>query len=79
MSQYSIFRDSTVVKNIIYVNVLLYLLTILLYLTSGINLEQVLGMHYMGSIGSYKPWQLLTHFFMHSTLVLNEQGQKFHR
>lgn len=75
MSQYSIFRDSTVVKNIIYVNVLLYLLTILLYLTSGINLEQVLGMHYMGSIGSYKPWQLLTHFFMHSTLVLNEQGK----
>ena len=75
MSQYSIFRDSTMVKNIIYVNILMYLLTIVLYISQSINLEDLLGMHYVGSVGFYKPWQLLTHFFMHQTLVLDPYGK----
>ena len=52
----------------------MYVATILFYVTTKTNLEQILGMHYMGSVGIYKPWQILTHFFMHQTLVLDEGG-----
>ncbi|RKD92719.1 rhomboid family intramembrane serine protease [Mangrovibacterium diazotrophicum] len=52
-----------VVKNLVIINVLMLLATWVLA-TRGIRLENILGLHYIGS-PAFKPYQLVTHLFMH--------------
>jgi len=54
-----------VVKNLIIINTLLALLQFVL-IKGGIDLSDYLGLHYWRS-PLYKPWQLLTHMFMHGS------------
>lgn len=53
-----------VIKNIIIINVIMVLLSFTLYSTMHIDLADYLGLHYWRS-GLFKPWQLVTHMFMH--------------
>ncbi len=52
-----------VVKNLIIINVLMWLATIVLGMR-GIDLTDKLGLHYIGS-PAFRPYQLVTHLFMH--------------
>ena len=51
-----------VTKNILAINVLMYVATWLL--KSKIDLEQILNLYYFKS-EFFKPWQVITHMFMH--------------
>ena len=68
MSGFSSGMSSTppVLKNIIIINVLLYLATQVLE-QFGINLTQYLALYYPGS-EHFRPYQLITHMFMHASL-----------
>lgn len=55
-----------VVKNLLIINGVFYLATFLLR-SSGIDLTQLLGLHYFTSKGFY-PHQLITYMFMHSSV-----------
>ena len=58
------FRDITeIVKNILIINVLLFIAK-LYFATTGVNLDAILGLHYLES-PLFKPHQLVTHMFMH--------------
>lgn len=52
-----------VTKNLILVNVLIWFATVILMRT-GIDLQSVLGLHYIGS-HEFLPYQLVTYMFMH--------------
>lgn len=52
-----------VVKNLIIINVLMWLATIFLKFR-GIDLSNILGLHYIES-PEFRPYQLITHMFMH--------------
>ena len=55
----------TVVKNLLIINGLVFLLKLVNPLRgSGIDLDTLLGLHFIGS-PLFKPWQILTHMFMH--------------
>jgi membrane associated rhomboid family serine protease len=54
-----------VVKNLIIINVLMWLATIFLRMR-GIDLTDSLGLHYIGS-PEFRPYQLVTHMFMHDS------------
>lgn|SRR5574344_1127204 len=53
-----------VVKNLLIINGLFFLLKIVLY-KFGIDLDSLLGLHYMGA-SQFHPWQLLSYMFMHN-------------
>ncbi len=53
----------TVTKNLIIINVLMWFATVVLYKT-GFDLQNILGMHYIGS-DAFLPYQLITYMFMH--------------
>ena len=53
-----------VVKNILIVNVLFFLATLSVGRTFGIDLSDILGLHYF-SAEHFKPYQLITYMFMH--------------
>jgi len=55
-----------VVKNLLIINGLFYLATILLK-GQGLDLTELLGLHYFQSDG-FKPHQLVTYMFMHSSV-----------
>jgi len=55
-----------VVKNLIIVNVLLFLATVSLSYTPGIDLTDYLGLHFVGS-EKFKPYQLVTYMFLHGS------------
>jgi len=55
-----------VTKNIIIINVLMYVATILLKQAKGINLTDYLGLHYYLA-PEFKPHQFITYIFMHDT------------
>ncbi|MFV0376848.1 MAG: rhomboid family intramembrane serine protease [Mangrovibacterium sp.] len=52
-----------VVKNLIIINVLMWLATMILRMR-GFDLTGILGLHYIGS-EAFRPYQLVTHLFMH--------------
>lgn len=54
-----------VTKNLVIVNVLVWLISVVLK-RSGIDLVEILGMHYIGS-SKFFPTQLVTYLFMHDT------------
>lgn len=56
-----------VVKNLIIINVIMLLATILLS-GRGIYLNRILGLYYFGS-PNFKPYQLVTHMFMHGGIA----------
>ena len=58
-------RISYVVKHLIIINVLLWIATLLLR-NSGIILEDLLALHFPFN-DAFKPWQIVTHMFMHAT------------
>jgi membrane associated rhomboid family serine protease len=67
MNRYSgRFLGSTppVTKNLIIINVVMLLITMLFQQASRINLNAVLGMFYFQS-PYFGPWQIVTHMFMH--------------
>jgi hypothetical protein len=53
-----------VVKNLIIINVVMLLLNELLRMTSGINLNGILGLYFPKS-EFFRSWQVVTHMFMH--------------
>lgn len=59
----------TVTKNILILNVLFYLATIT-FLSNEVNLIQLLGAHYLNT-PLFEPYQIVTHFFMHSTDIFH--------
>lgn len=61
------FQMPPVVKNIIIINALVLLLQYVLE-RSHISLDNYLGLHYWKSY-YFKPWQLLTHIFMHANVL----------
>lgn len=65
MNQYqsSPFSMPPVVKNLIIINVLMLVAKYALKNT-GIDLDDLFGLHYMGS-PLFRPWQFVTHLFMH--------------
>jgi membrane associated rhomboid family serine protease len=65
MNQYqtSPFSMPPVVKNLIIINVLMLVAKYALK-SSGIDLDNILGLHYIGS-PLFRPWQFVTHLFMH--------------
>lgn len=56
-----------VVKNLVIINSLMLFLTYVLG-KYGIDLNDILGLHYWHS-SLYRPWQLVTHMFMHGNLM----------
>ena len=54
-----------VVKNLLIINVLLFLATISLE-SKGINLIEILGISHPQS-NNFRPYQLITHMFMHGS------------
>lgn len=64
----SIFRNmQPVVKNLLIINVLFFLATLALQ-NQGINLIDILGLHYPAS-NNFQPYQLATNFFMHASFT----------
>jgi len=55
-----------VVKNILIINVILFIATLVLQ-TKGINLNEILGAYNFQS-GQFKPFQIVTHMFMHANI-----------
>ena len=53
-----------VVKNLLIINGVCFLATILLKSSFDINLYKIFGLHYFGS-ELFKPWQIFTYLFMH--------------
>ena len=53
-----------VVKNLLIINVLLFLATIVLYNSNIIDLTSVFGLHYWQS-DDFETWQIISHMFMH--------------
>lgn len=55
------------VKNLLIINVLAFLATIVFQSTKVCNLETLLGLHYIAA-PAFKPWQFITYMFMHGNL-----------
>jgi len=53
-----------VVKNLLIINALLFLATIVLYNSNIIDLTAVFGLHYWKS-DDFETWQIISHMFMH--------------
>jgi membrane associated rhomboid family serine protease len=54
-----------VVKNLLIINVLVYLASIVLHSSAGINIEEYLGLH-LPMADKFRYWQLITYMFVHS-------------
>lgn len=57
-----------VVKNLIIINVLMLLATWVVSNVFGVQLSQILGLHYFKS-DYFQPYQIVTHIFMHGGLM----------
>ncbi len=57
----------TVVKNLLIINGLFFLATIVLEMNFYIDLTKILGLHYVGA-SDFKPYQFVTYMFMHGGL-----------
>ena len=56
-----------VVKNLLIINGLFFLATYVAGTRFGIDLNQILGLHFPGST-DFKPYQIITYMFMHGNL-----------
>jgi membrane associated rhomboid family serine protease len=57
-----------VVKNLLIINGLMFLLSVIVESKFGTNLNQWLGMYYPASV-YFKPYQIITHVFMHGSFM----------
>lgn len=57
-----------VVKNLLILNGLLFLATVVLQNNYNIDLVNILGLHFFAST-EFKPYQLVTHMFMHGSIM----------
>lgn len=57
-------RLPVVIKNLLILNLLCFLAKVTLAQVYHFNLDDLLGMHVIGS-EKFKPWQIITHLFMH--------------
>ena len=57
-----------VVKNLLIINGLLFLATVVLQSSYNIRLVDILGLHFFTS-SEFRPYQLVTHMFMHGSLM----------
>ncbi|MFM7023837.1 MAG: rhomboid family intramembrane serine protease [Flavobacteriales bacterium] len=56
------------VKNLLIINVVMFVLTNILLYQKVVDLNEMLGLHYFG-FSTFEPYQLFTHMFMHADLV----------
>lgn len=63
--QRSLLNSSPVVKNLIIINVIMWVASIVVLNATGIRLEEYLGLHYFKS-DKFMPHQLISYMFMHS-------------
>ncbi len=56
-----------VVKNILIINIILFVATISLSKSMRIDLTDILGLHYFGS-GKFQPYQIISYMFMHGSI-----------
>lgn len=56
-----------VVKNLLIINVLMFLATIVFQQSIGVDLNDMLGLHYPGA-QKFEPYQLITYMFMHGSI-----------
>jgi len=61
------FNLPEVTKNLVIINVLVFIGTYVAE-SQGTDISQLLAMHYPGS-SNFRPWQLLSHMFMHGGLM----------
>jgi membrane associated rhomboid family serine protease len=54
----------TVVKNLLIINILVFLLQIVSESVLGISLPELFGLHYFGA-QDFRPWQFVTYMFLH--------------
>jgi membrane associated rhomboid family serine protease len=57
-----------VLKNLLIINVLMFLAMVVLQRTTNIDLNQILGLHYFKS-EYFRPYQFVTHMFMHGSVT----------
>jgi membrane associated rhomboid family serine protease len=57
-----------VVKNLLIINGLMYLAQIVAEKSFGIRLEDMLGLHFPGSM-AFKPWQFISYMFLHGSFT----------
>jgi len=57
----------TVVKNLLIINGLMFLAKFIADKSFGVDLDDLLGLHYPASM-AFKPWQFITYMFMHGNL-----------
>ena len=57
-----------VVKNLLIINGVFFLATIAMEMVWGIDLTDMLGLHYIGA-SDFRPFQLVTYMFMHGSFV----------
>jgi membrane associated rhomboid family serine protease len=69
-TQRNYFRNNLppITKNILIINGLLWLACVIFEKTGGINLMDILGLHYFGSEG-FKIHQVITYMFLHATVT----------
>ncbi len=58
----------TITKNLLIINVLMYLATLVLQMRLGIDLSDYLGLHFFMA-SDFKVWQLFTYMFMHGSFM----------
>ncbi|MCK9400183.1 MAG: rhomboid family intramembrane serine protease [Bacteroidales bacterium] len=54
----------TLVKNLLIINGLMFIAQIVAEKSFGVNLEDLLGLHYPASM-AFRPWQFITYMFLH--------------
>lgn len=57
-------RMPPAIRNILIINVLMFIVAEAVAMKSHVSLQAILGLYYFDSL-LFKPWQLVTHFFMH--------------
>lgn len=57
-----------VIKNLLIINGLMFLLSMVMEKTLGMDLGELLGLHYVGS-SEFHPYQFVTHLFMHGNFL----------
>ena len=58
----------TITKNLLIINVLMYLATVVLQMRLGIDLSDYLGLHFFMA-SDFRVWQLFTYMFMHGSFM----------
>jgi len=57
-----------VLKNLLIINILMFIGTMVIEGTTGVELNRILGLHYFKS-EFFRPYQIVTHMFMHANLT----------